>query len=222
MGRHASADRSPDAERACLLTQARFAIEAGIDMVQVREPGLDARLLHEWVVAIVKLADGSATRVLVNDRVDVALAAGAHGIHLRSDSVPPAAVRRLAPRHFVIGRSVHGPEEAVALADEADYLTAGTVWATLSKPASRMLLGPEGLAEVAKAARVPVLAIGGVTLARIDQVAQAGAAGAAAIGLFISDAAAADTEKRCGAVPLHSLVNNVRAGFHVRAPRREP
>jgi len=190
-------------------------------MVQVREPDLDARVLYDWVVAMVALAGGSPTRVLVNDRVDVALAARAHGVHLRSDSVPPAAVRRLAPRHFVIGRSVHGPEEAAVLADEADYLIAGTVWRTSSKPASRTLLGPEGLAEVAKAARVPVLAIGGVTLARIGEVAAAGAAGAAAIGLFISDLAAADTEGRCGAVSLHTLVTDVRAGFHVQAPPHE-
>ena len=191
-------------------------------MVQVREPDLDARLLYDWVAAMVALADGSPTRVLVNDRVDVALAAGAHGVHLRSDSVPTAAVRRMAPRHFVIGRSVHGPEEAAALAGEADYLTAGTVWMTPSKAASLVLLGPEGLAEVAKVARVPVLAIGGVTLARIGAVAEAGAAGAAAIGLFMSDAAAADTQKKCGAVPLRTLVGKLRAGFGVQAPRADP
>jgi len=205
--------------RACLLTQIRHAIEAGVDMVQVREPDLDARLLYDWVVAMVALTGGSSTRVLVNDRVDVAMAAGAHGVHLRSDSVPAAAVRRMAPRHFLIGRSVHGPEEAAALAGEADYLSAGTVWTTASKPAGRVLLGPEGLAEVAKVANVPVLAIGGVTLARIGTVAQAGAAGAAAIGLFISDAAAADTGERCGAVPLRTLVGGLRAGFGVQAPR---
>ena len=208
--------------RACVLGQVRFAVEAGLDMVQVREPDLDARLLYDWVVAMLALTAGSPTRVLVNDRVDVALAARAHGVHLRSDSVPPAAVRRVAPRDFVIGRSVHGPEEAAALTDEADYLIAGTVWMTGSKPASRTLLGPEGLAEVARVARVPVLAIGGVTLARIGEVAAAGAAGAAAIGLFISDAAAADRKKRCGAVPLQALVSQARAGFHVEAPRREP
>ena len=122
--------------------------------------------------------------MVVNDRVDVALACGADGVHLRHDSVRADAVRTIAPAGFLVGRSVHSLAEAEG-AGPVDYLIAGTVFPTPSKPAASPILGLDGLADVVQAVAVPVLAIGGITRERLDEVAAIGAAGAAGIGLFI-------------------------------------
>jgi thiamine-phosphate diphosphorylase len=173
-----------DRHRADPVEQARAASAAGIDLIQVRERDLDARPLAALVTRVLEAAQGSPrTRVVVNDRLDVALACGAHGVHLRADSIPPAAARRIAPEGFVVGRSVHDAAEALR-AGQADYLLAGTVFPTASKPSATSWLGVEGLRAIVRAVPVPVLAIGGVTLDRMDEIARAGAAGIAAIGLF--------------------------------------
>lgn len=172
-----------DRRRADAIAQARRAVEAGIDIIQVRERDLEARPLASLVSAVVALARGSATRVVVNDRLDVAIACGADGVHLRGDSIAIADARRLAPRPFLVGRSVHAPAEASA-SDGADYLIAGAVFPTRSKPGATAWLGVEGLRAIVGASRAPVLAIGGVTAERFAEVAAAGAAGVAGIALF--------------------------------------
>jgi thiamine-phosphate diphosphorylase len=161
----------------------------------------------------VRLTRGTATRVVVNDRVDIALAAGADGVHLRGDSIAPETVRRITPARFLIGRSVHGAEEAAGVTG-ADYLIAGTVWPSASKPDDHHRLGLNGLAAVVEAVDVPVLAIGGVALDRIHDVSLAGAAGIAAIGLFMGDA-----DHDCRAVPLDAIVNELRAQFDTSGSR---
>lgn len=167
-----------------LRSQVRAAAEAGVDLVQVREPDLEAGALVNLVKAIVADLANTATRVMVNDRLDVAWAAGAAGVHLRERSFPVNTVRHATAPGFWIGRSVHGAA-AVVSAGNADYLIAGTVRPTVSKP-SAVCLGWEGLAAVVKAAAGrPVLAIGGIDLPSIPLVAVRGAAGAAAIGAFI-------------------------------------
>jgi len=117
--------------------------------------------------------------------VDVALSAGAHGVHLRSDSMPAVRVRAIAPRSFVIGRSVHSPGEAADAAQDQnlDYLVFGTVFMTRSKPGVGAA-GIDALAAVCAGVPLPVLAVGGMTRPRLGSVARAGAAGFAAIGLF--------------------------------------
>ena len=95
----------------------------------------------------------------------------------------------MAPAGFLIGRSVHEAGEAVGAAPGADYLVAGTVFPTSSKPGTHELLGLEGLATIARSVTVPVLAIGGVSMDRIGPVAEAGAAGVAGIGLFLEEGA---------------------------------
>jgi thiamine-phosphate pyrophosphorylase len=200
------------AMRSCLLQQARHAVDAGIDYLQVRERDLEAAALADIVQELVSVARGSATRVLVNDRLDVALACGAAGVHLRGDSIPAPAVRQLVPDGFVVGVSVHTVAEAVAAAASADYLVAGTVWPTDSKPSAQTeaLLGIEGLARIASAVTVPVLGIGGVTIDRVAAAARAGAAGAAAIGLFMSASAG---RIGCRACPLAEVVKSARSRF---------
>lgn len=193
--------------RRCLLRQARYAVEAGIDCIIVRERDLEARALADLTIAVLEVARGTPTRVVVSDRVDVALASGADGVHLRGDSIAPDAVRRMTPRGFLVGRSVHSAKEAAAITG-VDYLIAGTVWASASKPDGDSLLGLDGLSAIAQAVRVPVLAIGGVALDRVADIAAAGGAGIAAIGLFIGPA-----ENRCRAAPLSALVDEARARF---------
>ena len=164
--------------------QARTAARAGIDLIHLRERNLEASALAAMARAMMDAVSGSATRVVVNDRLDVALACGAHGVHLRADSIPPAKARALAPAGFLVGRSVHDAAEAAREADDVDYLVAGTVFPSASQPGEHVLLGIAGLRAIVQSVRVPVLAIGGVTADRIAELAASGAAGIAAIGLF--------------------------------------
>lgn len=185
----------------------RGAARAGVDLIQIRERDLTARDLYGLVCACVKATARTGAYLLVNDRIDVALAAGAAGVHLRSDSPDGSRVRRIAPAGFLVGRSVHGPDEAVAVVKngKVDYLIAGTVFPTPSKPGTHEYLGLEGLRGVVRRVNVPVLAIGGVTSSTIVAVAATGAAGFAAIGLFAD--AGADGEE------LVQLVRKTRREF---------
>ncbi len=167
-----------------LVARVGAAARAGVHLVQVRERDLEGRALVDFVRACVSAVRGTRARVLVNDRLDVALASGAHGVHLRADSMPAERVRDMAPRAFLVGRSVHSVDEARAATPGAvDYVVFGTVWPSASKP-GRAAAGVTVLAEAVRASAVPVLAVGGVTQARVGDVARAGAAGVAAIGLF--------------------------------------
>jgi thiamine-phosphate pyrophosphorylase len=173
-----------DEARQRLVEQTRWAVTAGVDLIQVRERDLDAARLAALVSELVQVSRGSGTRIVINDRVDVALACGADGVHLRHDSPPAEAVRHIAPSGFLVGRSVQSVAEAVA-AGPVDYLIAGTVFPTPSKPVEAATLGLDGLAEIVQAVAVPVLAIGGITREHLDEVAAIGGAGVAGIGLFI-------------------------------------
>jgi len=171
-------------------------IAAGVDLIQIREPHLPDAELFELVRAAMTRARGTSTRIVVNDRLDVARAAGADGVHLKASSVPADRVRALAPRPFLIGRSVHDAAEAARAAGEGsvDYLIFGTLFQTTSKPEDHPLTGLSGLrAAAAAASPVPVLGIGGVTLDRIRDVALTGASGIAAIGLFALPSPAIDS-----------------------------
>ena len=183
----------PLAERLTLAGQ------AGVDLLQIREPDLSAAELGALVRDVrTRLADADAgavagARIIVNERVDVALAAEADGVHLKSDSIPTALVRRHVPAGFLVGRSVHTVDEArAAEAEGADYLIFGTVFPSGSKPRGHRTAGLDALAGVTQAVRVPVLAIGGISLNTVAAAAGAGAAGVAAIGLFFDAAGPMD------------------------------
>jgi thiamine-phosphate diphosphorylase len=177
-----------DRHRRPVLDHCRDAVRASVDLIQLREPGLEAHALLTLATRLVEMTRDTPTRVVVNDRLDVAVAAGAHGVHLRGDSIAPERARSMVPAGFLIGRSVHGAGEAVLAARGADYCVAGTVFPTPSKPGLRQPLGLEGLEAIVRAVPLPVLAIGGVSMERIEAVAATGAAGMAAIGLFDADA----------------------------------
>ena len=180
----ASVHTTTDEEQA-FIERVSVAARAGVHLIQIRQPQLEGRALTRLVERSVRAAKGTAARILVNDRVDVALSAGAHGVHLRSDSMPAARVRAIAPRAFVIGRSVHSPTEGAYATQKGylDYLIFGTVFMTSSKPGVDAA-GIDALAAVCTGVALPVLAVGGMTRPRLGAVARAGAAGFAAIGLF--------------------------------------
>jgi len=172
------ADPGPDA----VLRQVRRAAADGIQLVQIRERDLDARALYDLCQRAVDSVRGTATRVIVNDRLDIALAARAHGVQLRGSSFAAARVRSVVPHGFLIGQSVHSPEEA-AVARAADFLLFGTVFATASKP-GLSAAGLQALTDAARATPVPILAVGGVSATNVLHLLEAGAAGFAAITMF--------------------------------------
>lgn len=165
------------------LATAREAIRAGADWIQIREKHLEARELAAVVRAVLALPERGGLEVLVNSRLDVALACGAHGVHLPAGDVPAARWRARTPPGFRLGVSCHTLAE-LRRAEGADYVVFGPVFAPLSKSSELTPRGLAGLARAARASAIPVLAVGGITEANAAACVQAGAAGIAAISLF--------------------------------------
>jgi thiamine-phosphate pyrophosphorylase len=167
--------------------QARMsaAARAGVDLVQIREKDLSTRPLAELVRGALAAAQGSGTRIVVNDRLDVALALGAQGVHLARTSLPAEVARRIVPPSFLVGVSCHSLDEALeAESARADYVLLGPIFSTPSKLGYGPPLGLPTLRQVAARLRIPVLALGGVSLERVKACREAGAAGIAAIRMF--------------------------------------
>jgi len=167
----------------------RRAAAAGIDWIQIREKDLDTRPLAELARFAVDETRATSTKILINDRLDVALAAGATGVHLGEQSLPLERVnewRRSGGRlDFQIGVSCHSLDDArAAERNGADYIFFGPIFATPSKEAFGRPQGIECLQEVCSAIEIPVLAIGGVNVENARACIEAGAAGIAAIRLF--------------------------------------
>lgn len=162
---------------------ARAAARAGVDFVQVREKDLPGRALRDLVAAVVGAVAGTACRVLVNGRPDVALLAGAHGVQLPEDGFAVADVKRAFPG-LLVAASRHTLEGARRAEHEgADVVVLGPVFTT---PGKQRALGIETLANAASALRVPVHAIGGIDARSAPAVVAAGAAGIAAIRVFLT------------------------------------
>jgi thiamine-phosphate diphosphorylase len=162
------------------------AIGAGADVIQVRERDLGTALLASFVTRLVARTRGTRTLVLVNDRADVAVAAGADGVHLRGDGPEVARVRALRAPPWIVGRSIHASDEARTHAD-ADYFVFGSVYPGATKPAAGPVAGLAELDAAVRAASAPVVAIGGITPERAGRAVAAGAAGVAAIGVFLPE-----------------------------------
>ena len=162
------------------------AVDAEVPLFQIREKTLSARALYEVVVRGVSVTRDSKTRLIVNDRVDVARAAGADGVQLTARSLPASIVRRVCGSEFLIGASTHSREEAQAARDGgADFVLFGPVFETEAKRAFGPPQGLNKLRDVARALdEFPVLAIGGITLENIPACLSAGARGVAGISLF--------------------------------------
>jgi thiamine-phosphate pyrophosphorylase len=157
-----------------------------VDWIQIREKDLTARDLFELTRNILALPNPRGVKILVNSRIDVALPAGASGAHLPAGSPAPLAWRSITPPGFLLGVSCHSLDEVRAAEQEgADYVLFGPVFTPLSKPAQGPPAGLAGLARaIAVAAKIPVLALGGITRANAAACIEAGAAGVAGISLY--------------------------------------
>ena len=165
------------------------ALRAGAPAIQLREKALPPR--DTLPLARRLRADTSAAGALffVNDRMDLALAVGADGVHLGPDDLPVAAARRIAPAGFLIGYSADDPDAArAAVADGADYIGCGAVFPTRTKSDAGRAVGLGGLARVVAAVDAPVAAIGGITTERAAGAFRAGAAGCAVVGAVMAAA----------------------------------
>ena len=173
-----------------LLPRILAAIEAGIDIVQIREKDLPPRELAELAGTAVAAAAGTGAQVVVNDRLDIALAVGAQGVHLGGQSIPPEAVRAAVaklslPGPFIVGVSCHSFEQALAAeVAGADYVLLGPIFSTPSKLAYGPPLGLGKLREITAELKIPVFALGGIGVAQVRPCLDAGAAGLAGIRVF--------------------------------------
>jgi thiamine-phosphate pyrophosphorylase len=185
-GRTNADTRSSSAEFTRLYALVGACVLARISLVQLREKQMRPRVLYELTRRASELTRGSATRLLVNDRADIALAARADGVHLTTRSLDPLVIRSIAPQDFLVGVSTHSLAEAqTARMSDADFAVFGPVFDTPSKEIYGAPLGLDRLREAAHAlAPFPLLALGGITRATIPQVIEAGARGVAAIRLF--------------------------------------
>ncbi len=173
-------------EFARILDQISQAVAAGIDLIQIREKQMTARVLFDLVARAANLTRQSATKLLVNDRPDIAAGAGADGVHLTTNSLEAAIVRRTFGADFLIGSSTHTLAEARAARDQgADFIVFGPVFDTESKRGFGPAKGLDELNEVVRDLRhFPVLALGGITTANAAECLTAGASGIAGISLF--------------------------------------
>lgn len=170
------------------------AVDAKVDLIQLREKNLTDRTLYELSVTASRLTRISGTRLLVNDRADVARAAGADGVHLTTRSLRPAQIRKMFGDEFLIGISTHSIQEVQRARDErADFVVFGPVFETESKQRYGAPVGLQQLTMAAATDDFPVLALGGVRLDNAADCYRAGAHGIAGISLFSNAATLADT-----------------------------
>jgi thiamine-phosphate pyrophosphorylase len=166
---------------------ARAALDGGADAIQIRDKSSTAYNLSCVAAEIQPIARKFGAALLINDRVDVALVSGADGAHVGENDLPAREARRLLPRPRLIGVSASTREAARrAQKDGADYIGAGPVFATSTKPDAGEPIGLARLAEIAASVTVPVVAIGGITIDNVARVFEAGARGAAVVSAVVS------------------------------------
>lgn len=189
-----------------LLACVEQALQGGVTLVQYRSKFKDGGPMYQEALALKALCDKYNVPLIINDRVDVALAVGAAGVHVGQDDLPCSVVRALAGEDFVIGVSAHNPEEArSAMADGADYLGCGAVFGTATKPGVAKL-GLANLQAIRSVATIPMVGIGGVNASNYAEVLATGANGAAIISGIL---AAEDIKTEVGKFVAVKSVNNV-------------
>lgn len=185
-----------------LLPHLEAVVKAGVDLIQLREKDLATPGLVELANAAVAAASKSETRIVINDRLDIAMAVGAHGVHLGGQSMPPEVIRRNAGNDFLIGASCHSLGEALKAENGgADYILFGPIFDTPSKRQYGPPLGLKKLSEVAGRVQIPILALGGIAVERVRACLDAGAQGVAGVRLF----------QEC--LSVEDRVNELRAQF---------
>lgn len=157
------------------------ALDGGVTLVQYRAKTASSAEMYAEALQLKALCDSFKVPLIINDRLDIAMAVGAAGVHLGQDDLPCAAARKILGEDYIIGVSAHNPAEAkAALQSGADYLGCGAVFGTATK-ADVQKLGTDGLAAICKAKGLPVVGIGGVTADNYREVRAAGADGAAIV-----------------------------------------
>lgn len=169
--------------------QVELLSRGGASLVQLREKQMSARQFYQEAKAAVAVASRCGVQLIINDRVDVALAAGAHGVHLGQDDMPPDAARKLLGTAAIIGFSTHNIDQAIQASNlPIDYLAIGPIFATTTKSDTSPVLGLEGLRDIRQAlGDFPLVAIGGITHANAAEVIRAGADSVAVISAVLSD-----------------------------------
>lgn len=165
----------------------RKALDAGIRAVQLREKDLEIVQLIDKAYRLRKITDLYNAKLIVNERVDVALATGADGVHTGYSGIPVRAVRKIVPEEFIVGVSTHGIEEAIkAWEDGADFITCGPVFDTPSKRKYGASIGVDRLKEVVSKVDLPVFALGGIKESNVAEVMAAGAYGVSMISAVLA------------------------------------
>ena len=169
--------------------QVRLLSQGGATLVQLRDKEMPALQFYEHARAAVTFAAKLGVQLIINDRVDVALAAGAHGVHLGQDDMPPEAARRLLGNDAIIGYSTHNVEQAKrALTLPIDYIAIGPIFETATKTDTSPTLGLDGLRAVREVVgNFRLVAIGGISHANAREVIEAGADSVAVISALLSD-----------------------------------
>ena len=189
---------------------ARLAYEGGADAVQLRMKNADGREMLEQAVLIREAADEMCRFFFVNDRVDIAMASGADGVHLGQTDMPLEKARDLMGETAIIGVSVDNVEQAIAAAEGgADYIGVGSIFRTNTKPDAKQSVGLGAIYEIRQAVDIPIVAIGGINRGNIQDVIRAGADSVAVVSAVV-----AQDDIKASAHELRDLILKVRP--HVR------
>jgi thiamine-phosphate pyrophosphorylase len=163
------------------------AVEAGVGIIQYRNKEASTRTLYDEALLIKDICMGTSTRLIINDRIDIALAVDADGVHIGQEDMPYHAARRLLGKGKIIGVTVHTRKEAMDAQDlGADYLGVSPIFTTATKPDAGRPCGVEGLKAIRHTCGVPIVAIGGIDLSNIRGVIEAGADMACAISAVVA------------------------------------
>ncbi len=189
---------------------ARLAYEGGADAVQLRMKHSDGREMLKQAMEIRKVADEFCKFFFVNDRVDIAIASGADGVHLGQSDIPLEVARDLMGETAIIGISVDNVDQAIAAAEGgADYIGIGSIFNTSTKPDAKQGVGLGAIYEIREAVDIPIVAIGGINRGNIQDVVRAGADAAAVVSAVV-----AQDDVKAAAHELRDLILKVRP--HVR------